>query len=442
MSSPCCSCDAVVSERPHLNQKIAPVEAPVQTLLEAVQRYGTPLYAYDLGRIRAQIAKLRDHLPAAVQVLYSLKANASLGLCGVLAEAGLGADVASAGELVTALEAGFPPQRIFVTGPDRSPALLAQLQAAPQALISIDSFSELQMLAGRQVSHHALLRLRPNFPSLAACAAGADSRFGLRFEDLPGCREYLVAGDFKVVGFHVFAGSQVLDAAAVVHHLRSALELSRRAADLLGITPEVIDLGGGFGIPYGPGDQELDLAPIAEELGSLAEKVSPARLCLELGRYLVAQAGWYVTTVIAQQTHRGREAVVVDGGVHQRGDLCGLGLRSKAFPPVVLKDSSARAFPEPGSLAPRDVLGCLSLPSDILAEASMLPPLFAGDVLAFPNAGAYGLLASPGLFHGHPLPAEVAFEGTSLELLRVRQPARNILKGQARLLSVGTAADS
>jgi len=428
------------SVRQSLNQNVAPVEAPVPILLAAVRRYGTPLYAYDLARIRAQIAKLKANLPATVQLLYSLKANASLALCGVVAEAGLGADVASAGELVTALAAAFPPRKIFVTGPDKSPALLAQLPAAPEALLSIDSLSELQMLAGRAVPHRAVLRLRPNFPSLAACAAGADSRFGLLFEELPRCRDFLVAGNFKVIGFHVFAGSQVLDAAAVIHHLRSALNLCRRAADVLGITPEVIDLGGGFGIPYGPGDRELDLAPIAEELGSLAEHASPACLFLELGRYLVAQAGWYLTTVIAQQTHRGREAVVVDGGVHQRGDLCGLGLRSKAFAPVVLKDPAAEAFTEPCMVAPRDVLGCLSLPSDILVEASPLPPLSVGDVLAFPNAGAYGLLASPALFHGHPVPAEVAFEGSSLDLLRARQPAGSILEGQTPLTPLASSA--
>ena len=400
----------------------------MQTLLEIARRYGTPVYAYDLDRLRGQVTKLRANLPPAVGILYSLKANASLGLCGVLAECGLGADVASAGELVTALEAGFPAQRIFVSGPDKSPALLAQLQAAPQALLSIDSLSELQLLASRELPHQALLRLRPDFPSLAACAAGADSRFGLRFEELPLCRDFLVAGEFKVVGFHIFAGSQVLDAAAVVHHLRGAVSLSLRAADELRISPQILDLGGGFGIPYGPADQELNLAPIREELASLAEQVSTARLILELGRYLVAPAGWYLTTVIAHQNHRGREAVVVDGGVHQRGDLCGLGLRSKAFAPLLLNDS-ATGFE---TVAPRDVLGCLSLPSDILAEASLLPPLSVGNVLAFANAGAYGLLASPALFHGHPIPAEVAFEGTNLHVLRLRQPATSILEGQAR----------
>src|SRR5260370_20757300 len=192
MSSSCCSSDTAGSVQQSPNQNVAPVEAPVPILLAAVRRYGTPLYAYDVGRIGAQIAKLKANLPAPVQVLYSLKANASLGLCGVLAEAGFGADVASAGELVTALAAGFPPGRIFVSGPDKSPALLAQLPAAPQALLSLDSVSELQLLARRQVPHRALLRLRPDFSSLASCAAGADSRFGLLFEELPRCRDYLL----------------------------------------------------------------------------------------------------------------------------------------------------------------------------------------------------------------------------------------------------------
>src|SRR6059036_1762675 len=108
---------------PPMRAHAPPVEAPVQTLLEVVRRHGTPTYAYDLSRIRAQVAKLRTHLPATVEVIYSLKANASLGLCDFLAGCELGADVASAGELVTAVEAGFPPERIFVSGPDKSPAM-------------------------------------------------------------------------------------------------------------------------------------------------------------------------------------------------------------------------------------------------------------------------------------------------------------------------------
>jgi diaminopimelate decarboxylase len=411
----------------------APVEAPVEALREVVRRYGTPTYAYDLGRLRGQVAKVRGHLPQGVDVLYSLKANASLGLCSFFAGCGLGADVASAGELVTAVEASFLAERIFVSGPDKSPAMLAQLHSVPGALLSVDSLSELRTLAALDRPYRALLRLRPDFHSCAACAAGPDSRFGLLTADLPACRPYVASGGICVVGFHVFAGSQVLDAEGIVHHLRGGLEQSLHAADALGLTPEVINLGGGFGIPYGPEDAELDLAAVAEELRSLVDRAAPARLLLELGRYFVAQAGWYLTTVIAQQSHQGRPAVVVDGGSHQRGDLCGLGLRRRAFAPAALSGAMS-------PLAGTDVLGCLSLPADVLAEASPLPPLAQGDVLAFPNAGAYGLTASPTLFHGHPSPAEVVFDGTALELIRARPPVRSLLEGQNRLRAPGTAS--
>src|SRR5437870_2932873 len=137
----------VSSSRQHSRQPVLPVEAPVQTLLEVVRRHGTPTYAYDLGRIRSQVAKLRAHLPPAVDVLYSLKANASLGLSGFLAGCGLGADVASAGELATAVAAGFDPARIFLTGPDKSPAVLAELRRLPDVVVSLDSVSELRLLA-------------------------------------------------------------------------------------------------------------------------------------------------------------------------------------------------------------------------------------------------------------------------------------------------------
>jgi diaminopimelate decarboxylase len=422
MSRPC----GTPADQPAPAPAAAPeVRAPVDVLGEVVRRHGTPTYAYDLDGVRGQVARLRRALPPAVELFYSLKANASLGLCGFLAELGLGADVASAGELVIAREAGFRPERILVTGPDKSPAVLDLLPSIPAALLSLDSVSELELLAARGRGQRALLRLRPDFCSFAHCSAGPGSRFGLLFEEVSRCRGLLCRG-VRVVGFHVFSGSQVLDGAGLLHHLREGLELSRRAAAALGITPEVIDLGGGFGIPYGPDDPELDLAALRSEIAALVERAAPARLVVELGRYIVAPAGWYLTTVIAQQTHGGRPAVVVDGGSHQRGDLCGLGLRQRAFAPVVLE---ARG----GERTATDVLGCLSLPGDVLAEARPLPPLAVGDVLAFPNAGAYGLGASPFSFHGHPAPAEVAFDGTRIEVLRPRPPLRSVLDGQALL---------
>jgi diaminopimelate decarboxylase len=145
---------------------------------------------------------------------------------------------------------------------------------------------------------------------------------------------------------------------------------------------------------------------------------------------VVAPSGWYLTAVLAAQTHGGRPAVVVDGGSHQRADLCGLGLRHRAHPPAVLGTPR-------GPATPTDVLGCLSLPADVLAEARPLPPLVPGDVLAFGNAGAYSLAASALSFHAHPAPAEVAFDGPRVEVLRERPPLRAVLAGQVRLGAAG-----
>lgn len=399
----------------------------LETLLGIARRWGTPVYAYDLRSLRLQVEKLRTHLPATVNVLYSLKSNASLGICDVLADLGIGADVASAGELLTANEAGFPSDQIFVAGPHKSPETILILRSMPEAIISIDSISELELLEHEELVNRAVLRLRPDFGSEAVVTAGPDSRFGVLLEDLRRFRQKIKSCGVKVVGFHIFAGSQVLSPEGVIGHLRGSMDLALRASDVLGISPEVFNLGGGFGVPYGLEQDELDLAPIGKELQDLAERASTARLVLELGRYLVAQAGWYVTSVVGYQNYQERSAVIVDGGTHQRADFCGLNLRHKAAPPLVLN-----AAVEP--VAPTDVLGCLSLPEDVLAQSSMLPPLSPGNVLAFANAGAYGMWASTTQFHGFPLPAEVAFDGKETYVMREPQSSRSILERQKHVV--------
>jgi diaminopimelate decarboxylase len=413
-----------MNDRPGLPADLDPATRHI--LLHIARTFGTPTYAFDIRQARAQVARLRAHLPPDIRCYYSLKANASLGLCQVFEACGLGADVASAGELATAIAAGFPGDRIFVAGPFKTPETLASLRDFPQAVLSVDSPSELSMLAERGLSNPLLLRLRPDFGSSAVVSAGCESRFGFTMEDLQACRDLARSSSVEISGFHVFAGSQVLSAARVIDHLRGALQLCRRAAETLDIVPALFNLGGGFGIPYA-GEPELDLAAIGDELATLQKQARPAQVMLELGRYFVAQSGWYLTSVLGHQSFQGRRAVVVDGGTHQRADLCGLCLRSKALPPFAL-DAPAAAREVTA------VLGCLSLPADVMSEASPLPPLSAGDVLAYPNAGAYGVWSSPALFHGSPLPAEIAFDGDECQVMRDRRAAASILEGQRQLI--------
>jgi diaminopimelate decarboxylase len=272
-----------------------------------------------------------------------------------------------------------------------------------------------------------VLRLRPDFGSCAVVKAGSESRFGFTCEEIERCKGYLGSCKLSVIGFHVFAGSQVLVADELNEHLRRAMDLSLRAADTLEIAPKYINLGGGFGIPYGD-KKPLALGRVADELSKLVDRAAPARVVLELGRYLVAEAGWYLTSVVGHQTFQGRRAVIVDGGVHQRADMCGCCLRTNQSPPLVLDSSSSET-------TPTDILGCLSLPDDVLLESSPLPELSTGDVLAFGNAGAYGIWSSPAIFHCSPLPAEVAFDAAGLHLMRERKPAHSILDGQQHVAS-------
>jgi len=394
----------------------APVPAAVAEALAAVAaRHGTPAYAYDLARIRARTRDLAGALPAGIGVRYSVKANPAPVVCQVIAAAGLGAEVSSAAELETALEAGFRPDRILVSGPYKEEELLRRVGTLAGVLVSVDSLSELRQLAAWPgPARRIVLRLQPDYLPSGEMCAGSLSRFGIPAGQLAGDAADL-ARAAGCAGFHVYSGSQILDPAAAAQNLANAHDLAMRAAALLGVVPEVLNLGGGFGVPYDDHGHELDLAPAAATLRTLAARAPGTRLVLELGRYLVAGAGWYLTRVVHHQTFDGRPAVVVDGGIHHRPDLCGLDLAHRSVPPLVLGP------PREGT-APTAVLGCLCLPWDVLAYGAGLPPLRVGDVLAFPNAGAYGLTAAPTGFLGRRLPAEVALDEQTLTLLAPPQP--------------------
>jgi len=376
-----------------------------------------------MRRVRFQAEKLKAVLPSAIDLLYSLKSNASLGICDVLADCGIGADLASDGELETALASRFPHDRIFIAGPYKQTAAIERLRKLPDAVISVDSPSELQRLVDIGMRNRLVLRLRPNFDSTAIVSAGSECRFGFTRDDLIECRSLIDSADANVVGFHVFVGSQVLTPDGVLGHLNKAFQLSQQAAEMSGVRLQLLNLGGGFGIPYAEGEGELDIQPISDALATMVRQVAPAKIILELGRYFVAQSGWYLTSVVGHQTHQGRTAVVVDGGTHQRADLCGMSLRTHQKAPALLRAHSS-AFRE------TDVLGCLSLPADVMVESKQLPPLSVGDTLAFGTAGAYGLWSSPALFHSSPLPAEVAFDGDQIQLMRKRPEPADILDGQ------------
>jgi diaminopimelate decarboxylase len=389
----------------------APAHAVVADALAAVAaRHGTPAYVYDVAGLRGRVRALVATLPADVEVSYSVKANPTPALCREIATAGLGAEVSSDGELETALAAGFPPDRIMVSGPYKDERLLGRLAPLTGTLVSVDSCSELGQLAVRpEFTGRLMLRLRPDYPAAGEMAACAPARFGIPLDELIPATAVL-AQTAGCTGFHVYGGSQILDPIDAADNLARSHDLATRAAARLGIHPARLSLGGGFGIRYDPTRCDLDLTPATATLRNLATRSPGTRLVLELGRYLAAPVGWYLTRVVHQQTFDGGPAVVVDGGIHQRPDLCGLDLAHRAAPPWLLGP------PRPGGAMPTTVLGSLCLPWDVLAYGASLPPLRTGDVLAFPNAGAYGLTAAPTHFLSHPPPVEIILDDAALIL--------------------------
>jgi diaminopimelate decarboxylase len=384
-----------------------------ETLAAIAQHYGTPTYAYDLRRLDRQVSRLHGELPESVQLLYSVKANPSLA--PFLSSRGIGADVSSAHELHAVLRAGFAPASVCVSGPYKPAEMLRTLRTVPEAWVSVDSIAELRTLHEACQPNPLLLRLRPRYPAAASMSVGFASRFGVDLADVAKRRRLIRAANVR--GLHVFAASQILDARTIASYLQSTLDLCLEAAELLGLAPELLNLGGGFGVPYRPDDDELDIHYVGSVLAQVLDRAGPARVVLELGRYLVAQAGWYLTSVVGPQTRNGRAAVVVDGGVHHRFDLCGLALGASARAPIVVGRKAQARNGGPDPLRATDVLGCLCLPTDVLAEDAQLPRLDTGDVLAFPNAGAYGLTAAPLAFLSHAWPAEVVFDDASVTVL-------------------------
>ena len=219
-------------------------------------------------------------------------------------------------------------------------------------------------------------------------------------------RQILSAGaDWR--GFHIFAGSQALDAAAIAEAQRQTIDLAGQLADEAGVAPPLVNLGGGFGIPYFAGDAPLDInligRELAEALENRPENLAKSGFAIELGRYLVGEAGVYLTRIVDRKSSHGEVFLVTDGGLHHQLAASGnFGTVVRRNYPVAL---ASRFAADPTEIV--NIVGCLCTPLDRLAEQVWFPHAEPGDVVAVFMAGAYGFTASPGAFLGHPAAREL-----------------------------------
>jgi diaminopimelate decarboxylase len=391
--------------------------------------FGTPLYAYDAGLLRARLELLRAHLPRRVEVYYSVKANPNPAVVRVFARAGAGLEIASAAEYLRARAAGGDPKRILFAGPGKGEAELRLVCEQGIGEIHVESREEIDFLSklggrgGRPIPVAVRVNPKADVSGGAMRMGGQPAAFGFDEEILDEVvRDILARPGLSFQGIHIFAGTQILDARVLLAQWRRALDVARRAAVIAGRPVRTIDLGGGLGIPYFPGEKELDLGVVragAEELLAAAAEdpaLRDARIVVEPGRFLAGPAGVYLARAVSVKPSRGKTFVVLDGGMNHHLAASGnLGQVIKRDYPVV---NASRAHEEAALVAA--VCGPLCTPLDTLAREATLAPTRPGDLLAVLQSGAYGLSASPVGFLSHPMPAEVLVDGGRAELIRPR----------------------
>ena len=372
----------------------------------------TPFYAYDRGLLVARVAGLRKALPPEIKLHYAMKANPMPAVVGFMAKLVDGIDVASAGELKVALDAGANPLEISFAGPGKRDAELRQAVAS-RVLINIESFREISALADISadlgLAARVAVRVNPDFELKGSGMkmGGGPKQFGVDVEQMPELLAQIGRSGLAFEGFHLFAGSQNLRADSICEAQQKSYDLAVRLAEQAPLPVKFLNLGGGFGIPYFPGEKRLDLESIGENLGRLAQRAEAdlphVSFVIELGRYLVGEAGVYVARIIDRKVSRGQVFLVADGGLHHHLSASGnFGQVIRKNYPVTIGNRIDSADREVAS-----VVGPLCTPLDLLADRMDLPSAREGDLAVVFQSGAYGASASPQSFLGHPACLEV-----------------------------------
>jgi diaminopimelate decarboxylase len=367
---------------------------------------GTPLYLYDAGAVQARIARFRAAIPEPVALHYAIKANPFPPLIAAIAPQVDGIDVASAGEMDTAL-AVMDAAAISFAGPGkRDPELEAAIRAGVTLNLESEGEAERALAIGNRLgaTPRLAVRVNPNFELRGSGMkmGGRASPFGIDAARVPALVRRLIAAGADWRGFHIYAGSQALSAEAVIETQAATIGLAARLADEAGALPPLVNLGGGFGIPYFPGDLPLDVEAVGAALAGELDRLD-TQYAIELGRWLVGEAGIYLARVIDRKESQGETFLVVDGGLHHHLAATGnFGTVVRRNYPVAVADRMQDAPEEVVT-----VVGPLCTPLDRLADRVALPRAEVGDLIAIFASGAYGASASPQAFLGHPPVREV-----------------------------------
>ncbi len=383
------------------------------TVSQLAGRLGsTPFYAYDKVLISERIDELRKYMPSRLKLHYAIKANPMPELVQHMSQIVDGMDLASSGEMAIALATGMDPSLISFAGPGKTEQELF-LAIAAGVTINMESFNEMENIARiskeQNIIPRVAIRVNPDFElkSSGMKMGGGPQQFGVDSEAVPSMLKRLAELDLDFIGFHIFSGSQNLNEKNLLETQEKSLDLAISLAKYAPIKPKKINIGGGFGIPYFPGDTQLDLKILGDGLSNYMNKfhkeLPDCEVVIELGRYMVGEAGIYVTKIIDKKTSRGEIYLITDGGMHHHLSASGnFGqLIRKNYPVAIANRMSVLTTEQV------NIVGCLCTPLDRLGDKMMLPKAEVGDYVVIFQSGAYGLSASPTAFLGHAIPKEV-----------------------------------
>ena len=380
---------------------------------ELVERAGrTPLFVYSRALIGERVAALRAAMPERLKINYAIKANSYAPLLDYVASLVDGLDIASGGELAMVQQAGIAGKRVSLAGPGkRDSELEAAIAAGVTLNLESENEAERALAIGDRlgVTPRLAIRVNPDFELKGSGMkmGGGAKPFGVDAERVPELARRIVAAGCEWRGLHIFTGSQALDPEALIEAQANTLALADRLAQAAGLALPKLNMGGGFGIPYFHGDTPLDIEAVGEALQqrfeNLPQTLADAELFIELGRYIVGEAGVYLTRIVDRKVSHGETYLITDGGLHHQLAASGnFGTVVRRNYPLAI---ASRFVAEPDEIA--NVVGCLCTPLDRLADKAHLPRAEVGDLVAVFCAGAYGASASPSAFLGQGPAAEL-----------------------------------
>lgn len=389
-----------------------------ETLDRATHEFNTPLYVYFLDDVLARFEELQRVFEGRVGISYAVKANPNIEILRRIADHITTFDVSSFAEAQRVGLAGVEPEFITFSGPGKRPEELRRAIELGIGEMVCESLEEAQAInalaADRERVVDIMLRINPKkVPRhFGASMAGRPSQFGIDEEDMEDALERAVQQPAtRLIGLHIYSGTNCLNPEALQENFEIFIDIFRRAARHVDLSPRKLVFGSGFGIPYLPNEEDLDIGDVARRIGPLLDDLrAEARFentecVLELGRWLIGREGYLCTSVVAEKHSRGTDFRICDAGFNNHLAACGMmgSVIRRNWQITKVSGNDEKSAP-PGTY---NLVGPLCTTIDLVANKIELPALSVGDVLAIENSGAYGLTASPTRFISHPEPREV-----------------------------------